>query len=223
MHSEQIFPRVSLQVHSHRVNGQLPGIIHGHSQAGTPQTQHSVWGASERSTSASHPPPGSDVGQANEPSTTQFRMWIFRQETWNQLLILGLTTSSSPDGTVAGFSQKVPQDVVTAQQELHKQVAANLELKVEEIPNPADSLFDMGLWQPTAKVALPIHDVVVRIMADPILLATYVQEGRVQVLHPLQKSSRACMCALTPGHYPLSLPTNTTSRVNPAQPSRTKM
>ncbi|EMP33605.1 Ubiquitin carboxyl-terminal hydrolase 24 [Chelonia mydas] len=76
----------------------------------------------------------------------------------------GLAASSSlPDEAGGGPSQTVPQDDGKAHQKLLKWVAANRGLEVEKISESVDSLFDVLAAAALAKMALPVHDGVVKI------------------------------------------------------------
>lgn len=77
----------------------------------------------------------------------------------------GLAASSSLPGEAGGGpSQTVPQDDGKAHQKLLKWVAANLGLEVEKMSESMDSLFDVLAAAALAKMALPVHDGVVKIV-----------------------------------------------------------
>ncbi|EMP33579.1 Nardilysin [Chelonia mydas] len=73
------------------------------------------------------------------------------------------SSSSSPDEAITEPPQPVSQDDAKAHQELLKRVSSNLGLQVEELEKQADSLFDVLSSTAPARVALPLHEGVLKI------------------------------------------------------------
>lgn len=74
------------------------------------------------------------------------------------------SSSSSPDETITGPTNLLLPDDFRFHQQLLKQVAMNLSLEVEELKEPTDSIFDILAAAAPCKVALPVHDGVVKLV-----------------------------------------------------------
>lgn len=74
-----------------------------------------------------------------------------------------LPASSLPDKAVARPSTAVSLDNFRVHQELLKQVASNLGLKVEGQREPTDDLFGVLAAAAPSRVALPVHEGVVKL------------------------------------------------------------
>ncbi|EMP32555.1 hypothetical protein UY3_10299 [Chelonia mydas] len=74
------------------------------------------------------------------------------------------SSSLSPDEAIMGPPPLVPPDDAKVPQELLKRVAANLSLLAEELEEPSDSLFDVLYSTALARVALPLHEEVSKII-----------------------------------------------------------
>lgn len=74
------------------------------------------------------------------------------------------SSSSSPNEAVPGPSQTVPQDDFKAHPELLKRVVANLGLEAEELAEPSDTLFDILAVVAPSRVALLVHEGVVKLV-----------------------------------------------------------
>lgn len=70
---------------------------------------------------------------------------------------LPISSSSFPDETEVGLSTAVLLDNFRTHQELLKQVASSLGLKVEELKEPMDDLFGIVAMAAAARVALLVH------------------------------------------------------------------
>lgn len=65
---------------------------------------------------------------------------------------------------MAGPSHSVPQEDFKAHQELLKRVTSNLGLEVEKLKEPTDTLSDILAAASPLKVALPIHEGVLKLV-----------------------------------------------------------
>lgn len=64
---------------------------------------------------------------------------------------------------MGGSSHSVPPDDFRAHQDLLKRVATNLGLQVEELAEPMDTLFNVSATAALGKVALSVHERVLKI------------------------------------------------------------
>lgn len=73
------------------------------------------------------------------------------------------SSSSSPGEVMVGPAPSVPPDF-RAHQELLKKVSFNLGLEAEKLSEPADGLFDLLAAAALAKIALPVHEGVLKVV-----------------------------------------------------------
>lgn len=100
------------------------------------------------------------VRQMGQPTSSLIGANLAREEDSNSPQ-LPASSSLSPDEMVVESSTEAPLDDFRSHQDLLKRVVSNLGLKIEELNESADELFEILASAAPSRVALPMHEEVV--------------------------------------------------------------